>query len=97
MLDADTLVQEERQRLLAMQTEWQDKLRQAEVEISVHRAKIARERTELEEKLRLLEKEKAELAALAAEQASGSPRSPDDPKKPARRWLERLGLKEKDG
>ncbi len=40
VLDADAVIREERQRLLAMQNEWQDKLRQAEVEISVQRAKL---------------------------------------------------------
>ncbi len=93
ILDADALIKEERQRLLAMQNEWQDKLRQAEVEISVQRAKVARERAELEERLRVLEEAKA---SLAADQANAVPRSPEDPKKPARRWLERLGLKETD-
>jgi chromosome segregation ATPase len=93
VLDRDALVQEERKRLLALQNEWQDKMRQAEVEISVQRAKIARERSDLEEKMRVLEDGKA---SLAADQASGTPRSPEDLKKPARRWLERLGLKETD-
>jgi hypothetical protein len=93
ILDHDVLVQEERRRLLELQNEWQDKMRQAEVEISVQRAKIARERSEVEEKMRVLEEGKA---SLAADQASGTPRSLEDLKKPARRWLERLGLKETD-
>ena len=93
VLDQDTIIQQERQRLLALQQEWQEKMRQAEVDISVQRARIARERSDVEEKLRVLESEKE---SLAAQRASGEPSSPDKPSKPARRWLARLGLKEND-
>ena len=93
MLDQDAVIQEERQRLLQLQQEWQDKLRQAEVEMSVQRARIARERTELDEKLRVLEEHKS---TMAAQQNSGEPNSSNKPQKPARRWLTRMGLKEND-
>ena len=92
LLDKDEIVQQERQRLLDLQREWQDKLRQAEVEISVHRARIARERSEVDEKLRVLESEKA---AFANQQPGGEPSSAKG-KKPGGRWLARLGLKESD-
>jgi len=85
MLDADALIQEERGSLKKLQEEWREKLRQAEIEISVERAKIAREKAEIEEKRRGLQ-----------EQGTG----PDDPSgdsdrcaKPARgRWRAKLGL-----
>jgi len=93
VFDQDDIILEERKRLLQMQQEWQDKLRQAEVEISVQRAKIARERSEVDEKLRVLEEQKS---TLAAQQSSGEMPSANKPQKPARRWLTRMGLKEND-
>ncbi len=93
VLDQDAVIKEERQRLLQMQQEWQDKLRQAEVEISVQRARIARERNDVDEKLRVLEDHKS---MLAAQQTSGEAPSTNKPQKPARRWLTRMGLKEND-
>ena len=84
MLDQDAVVMEERERLKAMQDEWQEKFRKAEVDISVERAKIARERAEIEEKLRTLEE-------YGGDQTDGG----KQPEKPVRgRWLERLGLKD---
>ncbi|HEY2881157.1 MAG TPA: hypothetical protein VGJ15_01960, partial [Pirellulales bacterium] len=91
MLDHDAVIQQERQRLLELQHEWQDKLRQAEVDISVHRARIARERSELDEKTRMLESEKA---AIADQQGSGQQPAAGKTKKTGGRWLARLGLKE---
>ena len=43
-LDNDELVQQERERLVVLQEEWTEKLRKAEVEISVERATFAREK-----------------------------------------------------
>ena len=54
-LDHDTAVLDERKRLKAMQDELQDKHRKAEVDISLERAKLARERAELEERMRTME------------------------------------------
>ncbi len=86
MLDQDAIVMEERERLKTMQDEWQDKLRKAEVDISVERAKIARDRAEIEEKLRVFEE-------YGGNQTDGD----KQPEKPVRgRWLERLGLKDTD-
>jgi hypothetical protein len=93
VLDRDEVIRQERERLAALQHEWQEKLRQAEVEISVQRAKIARQRTELEEKQRVLE---AEKAMLAGQQTPGQPTAANAPKKPGQKWLSRLGLKETD-
>jgi chromosome segregation ATPase len=84
MLDKDLIVQEERQNLKKLQDEWRNKLRQAEVEISLERAKVARERSQLEEKIRILEHQGV---ALKGELES------KEPSKPSRgRWLSRLGL-----
>ncbi len=92
-LDRDQRIEAERQRLQAIQEEWRDKLRQAEIDLSVERAKIARDRAEIEEKLRILHHERkthseSGHAALTSEGEAL-------PKKPAKgRWLARLGLKD---
>lgn len=89
MLDTNELVQQEREALKRLQDQLRDQLRQAELDISVERARLAREQSEMEEKLRVLEAEKANLTASA-----GSPTG-DNGKKPGRRkWLTRLGLGE---
>jgi chromosome segregation ATPase len=92
VLDQDAVIQQERQRLVELQHEWQEKLRQAEVDISVQRARLARERTDVDEQLRTLEEEKTALAS----QKPGESSAPNSSKKPGHRWLARLGLKESD-
>jgi hypothetical protein len=83
VLAADDLIKAERARLVEVQGQWQEKLRQAEVEISIERAKIARERLQLEEKLRL----------LPVQGTGETSASANEPKAPNRgRWLNRLGL-----
>lgn len=87
MLDKDELVRHERESLQKMQEAMREQLKQAEIDISMERAKIARDRAELDEQLHALQREKAQQAA--SDPASGG----DKGKKPARgRWLSRLGL-----
>lgn len=89
MFNQDELIRQERERLQQAQVEWREKLRQAEVDISLERARIARERVELEEKLQAIAAERAQ------NQQPGSGQSHDKGGKPSRgRWLERLGLKD---
>jgi chromosome segregation ATPase len=85
-LDSDELVQQERANLKQLQDALREQLRKAEVDISLERAKLARERAELDEKLRTLESERG--SGTAGD--SGS----DKGKKQAGRgkWLARLGL-----
>ena len=71
-----------------MQAEWREKLRQAEVDISVERAKIARERTGLEEKLRMFEAERA--THKAGHVGDGSSRKKQQRR--SSRWFDKLGL-----
>ena len=59
-------------------------LRQAEIDISVERAKLARERSEIEAKLR------------SVEDSSNDHSSGKSNPKQAGRWLTRLGLKDDD-
>jgi hypothetical protein len=88
MLDDDALIRQEREKLEALQGEWREKLRKAEIDISVERAKIARERAQLEEKLKDLQ----HARGGDSQEANGAE---DGGKKPKRgRWLARLGLGE---
>lgn len=89
MLDSDELIQLEREKLAAIQREWEGKLREAEIQISTERAKLSRERAELEAQTRLL----AEQAVNLPPQASTIPETKDG--KPVRRWLEHMGLRDK--
>lgn len=78
--DNDELIQMERQKLKEIQREWEEKLRQAEIDLSMERAKLARERSQLE-------------AELNAKPDGPSLREyPVQPKK--HQWLEHLGLKD---
>lgn len=86
MMDSDELIQDERQKLKTIQQEWEDKLRQSEIDISLERAKLARERTELEARLAEMEKETVTPANNSNAAAGGR----------TRKWLEHLGLKEDD-
>jgi len=84
ILDTDAVIQEERKNLARLQEEWRDKLRQAEIEISLERAKNARERSQLDEKLRALEQQGVNPTIVGKEK---------EPAKPTRgRWLARLVL-----
>lgn len=84
VLDQDELIREERENLKRIQDEWRMKLRQAEVDISLERAKLARERAELDEKLQ-------RLASSAKDHADAGP-----DKKKSRRWLSLL-VKDSEG
>ena len=84
MLDSDELIRQERESLQGLQQGLREQLKKAEIDISLERAKLARERAELDEKLRTIEAERP---------APGAP--PEDPKAKkggGRKWLERLGL-----
>jgi hypothetical protein len=88
LLDGDEAIQQERAKLLQLQESWKEKLRKAEIEISVERAKLARERSKMEERIQALEARLAER--------SDTPGSTDKPagakKSSGRKWLSRLGL-----
>ncbi|MGE0606411.1 MAG: hypothetical protein AB7O62_04725 [Pirellulales bacterium] len=91
VLDKDEIIRQERENLQHLQDEWREKLRKAEVDISVERAKLARERADLEEKLRTYEAQQAQQAKESAANPKEKPAKPD-----RSRWLTRLGLKETD-
>ncbi len=79
MLDKDELIAAERAKLEQLQKELHDKLRTAELEMSVQRAAIARKEAEFEHKLQAVQ----QAAADAPVGSDGKPR---------RKWLSALGL-----
>jgi chromosome segregation ATPase len=85
IFDNDDIIREERENLKRLQQQWEEKLRKAEIDLSVERAKVARERAELEERLR--------AAGGRAETSNET----DHSGKGGGRWLARLGLKNDDG
>ncbi len=89
-LDQDELIQQEREKLRLLQEEWREKVRQSEIDISIERARVARLRAEIEDKVSNYETERAKNP-LEGEGAN----LPDGTKRPVRgRWLSRLGLKD---
>jgi chromosome segregation ATPase len=83
LLDEDESIQRERGRLEQLQQEWEGKLRQAELDISIERATLAREKAALEEKL-----------ATVQERSADDGQASDQ--RPRRRWLAALGIKSED-
>ncbi|RIK73793.1 MAG: hypothetical protein DCC67_17490 [Planctomycetota bacterium] len=80
VLDAEPLIAAERARLAELQRQWEEKLRAAELEFALERAKLAREQAALKE--RMLDFVKLQSQSSAA----------DSEHKPRRRWLAALGL-----
>lgn len=87
LLDTDELIRQERENLQQIQQEWRDKLRQSEIDISLERARLARDRAQLEEQIRELESEAARV------QKNGGSNAPEDKKAARGNWLTRMGLK----
>ncbi|TWU00162.1 hypothetical protein Pla108_11070 [Botrimarina colliarenosi] len=79
VLDSDELIRAERERLAKLEDEWREKLRSAELELSVERAKITRAQSELAE-------QQLELETL---RASGEAATPGEAR---RNWFNKLGL-----
>jgi len=84
LVDADEVIQQHRARIAKLEQEMEEKLRAAELELSVERAKIAREKAQLDD-LR---------AELESQRHHGEPAAPGQP--PKRRWLSKLGLAGED-
>jgi chromosome segregation ATPase len=80
ILDADDVVARERKRLAELQAQWEDKVRTAELEFSLERAKLAREQAALKEKLFELQKFDVPASGEGGDA------------KPRRRWRSALGL-----
>jgi hypothetical protein len=92
VLDQDELIGQERRRLAELENEWREKLRVAEVEMSVERAKIARDKLALQDERAALERKLKEIGPADA----GAEAPADASKKTGRQWLRRLGIRETD-
>jgi hypothetical protein len=90
MLDKDAVVREERENLRRLKQQWEQRLREAEIETSIERAAIGRQRVELEDRIKEFETRQS----LASSSPSPSANAAGRPDKPRGRWLARLGLKE---
>lgn len=89
IIDKDEVILQQRENLRRQEAEAREKHRKAEVDLALERAKLARERSLFEEKVRAFEKERAQLTG-------GNPNDSTAPSKPSKggRWLARLGLKD---
>ncbi len=85
MIESDSLIVSERLRLKELRDEWEQKQRQAEIEMSMERAKLARERLELQEKTRSYNDDNPPQTAEEINTSKASKRG---------RWLARLGLRD---
>ena len=84
-LSDDERLETERQRLATLEGEWEEKLRAAELELSVERAKIAREQAELAElRIEVEAQRKANTATSGGGEEEGKPAG--------RNWFNKLGL-----
>lgn len=83
ILEKDEIIAAERAKLQQLQQEWHEKLRSAELEISVQRAALARKEAQVEQKLQ-------EVQLVQGDNAV------DSDGKPKRRWLSALGLRDED-
>ena len=83
IVDADKVIAEHRKRIAQLERETEEKLRTAELELSIERAKMARQKAELEDLRADLESQQSAHDAQGGGGTSGVPR---------RRWLSKLGL-----
>ena len=94
ILDNDELLQQERQKLREIQEEWEAKLRQAEIDLSMERAKIARERLALEKQIEELNRNRSESQSNS--ECNSQTAQAGKEKNRERRWLAMLGLGEQN-
>ncbi|MCY2983021.1 MAG: hypothetical protein NTY15_05215 [Planctomycetota bacterium] len=85
MIESDALIISERLRLKELRDDWEQKQRIAEIEMSLERAKLARERLEIQEKIQRYEENNS--SQTEDENQSGKIRTRG-------RWLARLGLRD---
>lgn len=89
MLDNNELIAQERMKLQQLQADWEEKFREGEIEASLERAKLSRERQEVLQKKQELELQLDQLQREYRQvNATGGGTS--------RRWLAKLGLADED-
>ena len=85
MIESDSLIVAERLRLKELRAEWEQKQRQAEIEMSMERAKLARERLEIQEKTQRYEDNNPPQTETEKQTCKTRSRG---------NWLARLGLRD---
>ncbi len=85
LLDKDTIIRQEREKLEQLQTDFQTLLRDAEIETSLERAKLSRERLELEQKNETLQQQLDNIERQSNGSAGVSTK-----------WMAKLGLTRQD-
>jgi chromosome segregation ATPase len=83
LVDADEVIAEHRKRHRELELEMQEKLRAAELELSIERAKMARQKAELEELKSELDSKQQQFGLSTDATFAGQPK---------RRWRDKLGL-----
>lgn len=90
ILNTDEIIQQEREKLLLLQEEMREKQRKSEIEISLERARLARERVALEEKIATFEEQAGQF-----DESDGDDQVEEETGNKSRsRWMARLGLGE---
>ena len=89
VVEADDIIIAERMKLREMQHDWEQKQRQSEIEMSLERAKLAREHLELQDKLRELQQ-----LQKGSGTNEGNASSEKSSTKQRGNWFARLGLKD---
>ncbi len=95
LIESDELIQQEREKLRKIQQSWEEKLRQAEIDLSMERAKLSRERLQLESLKQEWAETHSEAPSTQDSSGNASPggKANTDASK-GRKWLSRLGLKD---
>ncbi len=91
MLDTDELITLERENLKSLQENLREQLRKAEVDISLERAKVARDRLELEDRIAKFEEERTQIAQ-ASSNGGSAPGDKNAKKNAGSKWFNRMGL-----
>lgn len=95
IVDADDLIKQERERLQMLQAEWEEKFREGEIQASLERAKLSRERKALASKQAELEQELERVRRQARGSEGDGTAEPGSAS--SRRWMVKLGLNNKEG
>lgn len=83
LIDADEIIAKHRKRHRELELELEEKLRAAELELSIERAKMARQKAELEDLKSELDSKQQQFESSTAAPSPGQPK---------RRWRDKLGL-----
>lgn len=88
----DEYIAARRAEVDALKAEWMQKVREAEIEMSLERAKLARERADYEERRVEFDRQKANAPQAPINVKNAG----EEAKRGGGRWLARLGIREKD-